>query len=53
MIFESESFKPGNLAPHNKTALYFDFLLLIMSIKMLKWRQVVPIQYLKHNTQFL
>ena len=42
-----------SLKPQNKIALYFYFLLLIMSIQMLEWRQVVSIQYLKRNAQFL
>ena len=38
------------LKPQNKTELLFSFWLLIMSIQMLEWRQVVSFQYLEHNS---
>ena len=54
IIFESESFKPSIFKKlQAKTALSFYFLLLVMSIQMLEWRQVMSIQYLKLNAEFL
>ena len=53
IIFESDSFKPSIFKTANKTLLSFYFLLLVMSIQMLEWRQVMSIQYLKLNAEFL
>ena len=35
------------------TVLSFYFLLLVVPIQMLEWRQVMSIQYLKLNAEFL
>ena len=43
----------ASLKLQNKTLLSFYFLLLVMSIQMLEWRQVMSIQYLKLNAEFL
>ena len=44
---------PASLKPRNKTESYFYFLLLIMSTQMQEWRQVLSIQYLRHDAQFI
>ena len=44
---------PASLKLQNKTLLCFYILLLVMSIQMLEWRQVMLIQYLKLNVVFL
>ena len=48
IMFESESLKL-----QNKTTLSFYSLLLVLSIQMLEWGQVMSIQYLKLNAEFL
>ena len=42
---------PASLKLQNKTLLSFYCLLLVMSIQMLEWRQVMSIQYLKLNAE--
>ena len=42
----------ASLNSQNKTALYFYFLLLVMSTQISEWRQVVSIQYLKHKARY-
>ena len=44
---------PVSLKLQSKTALSIYFLLLVMSIQMLEWLQVMSIQYLKLNAEFL
>ena len=44
---------PASLKLKNKTLLSFYFLLLVLSIQLLEWRQVMSIQNLKPNAEFL
>ena len=53
IIIESDSLCPASLKLQNKPLLSFYFLLLVMSIQMVEWRQVMSIQYLKVNAEFL
>ena len=53
IIFDSDILSPASLSQQNKTLLTFNFLILIMSIQMLEWRQVMLIQYLDINAEFL
>ena len=51
IIFEFDL--QASLKQQNKTLLSFYILLLVMSIQMLERRQVMSIQYLKLNAEFL
>ena len=53
IIFDLTLSSPASLNLQNKTILSFYFLLLIMSIQMLELGQVMSIQYLKLNAEFL